>query len=238
MRVLDLFCGSGGATYGYMQQWPDAEYVGVDIDPEPLRNYPGEKVQADALDTGLDLASFDLIHASPPCQEYSASRVLHTVEYPKLVADVRDMLDAAGVASYVIENVEGPTGLATQPTLDGRYGTTLCGTMFGLQVRRHRVFETTWNVAPGCCYHERLPVVRAESAHWREQYRDAYKERCKTEGRVYTSFADHLREDMGLDGLMSISAALESFPPAYTAWLAADFDNNRVHQNVTERPTG
>ena len=230
-RVLDLFCGSGGATHGYMRQWPDAEFVGVDLDPQPLKRYPGRQVLADALDSGLDLASFDLVHASPPCQEYSKSSNLHSKVYPKLVADVRDMLDRAGVSAYVIENVEGPTGLATQPTLDGRFGTMLCGTAFGLQVRRHRVFETTWNIAPGVCHHERLPVVRAESAYWKSDYRDPYRQRCKDEGRPYTSFAAHLRTDMGLDGLMSTTAACESFPPAYTEWIAQSYDAN--HNEAT-----
>ena len=86
------------------------------------------------------------------------------------------------------------------------------------------MFETTWNSAPGVCYHESLPIVRAESAYWNDAYRARYKQRCKDEGRRYTSIEAHLREDMGLDGLMSVAAACESFPPAYTAWIAADFD--------------
>lgn len=70
MRILDLFCGAGGAAMGYHRAFPDAEIVGVDIKPQP--RYPFEFVQSDALE--VDLAGFDLIHASPPCQSFTAYR--------------------------------------------------------------------------------------------------------------------------------------------------------------------
>jgi DNA (cytosine-5)-methyltransferase 1 len=134
-RILDLFCGAGGASAGYARAGFDV--VGVDLNPQP--RYPFEFHQADALTFPLD--GFDAIHASPPCQAYSTMRrgLWKDREHPDLIAPIRDRLIGADVP-YVIENVEGARRLLVNPVL-------LCGTMFGLgtkegnQLRRHRYFE-------------------------------------------------------------------------------------------------
>src|SRR3989338_1067821 len=105
LRILALLCCAGGAAIGYSQA--GFEVVGVDIKPQP--NYPLSFIQTDAL--ALDpefIASFDAIHASPPCQSYSdlAKRNGNADEWPRLIEPVRDMLVRSGLP-YVIENVEG-----------------------------------------------------------------------------------------------------------------------------------
>ena len=67
MRLLDLFCGAGGAAMGYHQAG-FTEIVGVDIEPQP--NYPFEFVQADVTKWPYEwfAAKVDLVHASPPCR--------------------------------------------------------------------------------------------------------------------------------------------------------------------------
>ena len=135
MRILDLFCGAGGASMGYHRAFPDAEIVGVDINPQP--RYPFRFVQADAMSLASAasyLKRFDLVHASPPCQRYSdlAKRNGNAHEWPDFIDPVRQLLQGAG-RHYVIENVEGAP--LENPI-------TLCGTMFpGLRVLRHRLFE-------------------------------------------------------------------------------------------------
>lgn len=136
-RLLDLFCGAGGAAMGYHRA--GFEVVGVDLNPQP--NYPFEFHQADAMT--FELPGFDAIHASPPCQAYSAGKNmwhgrLPADRHPDLVDATRARLVAVGVP-YVIENVEGAP-------LENFV--VLCGDMFGLGVKRHRLFETSfmiWN---------------------------------------------------------------------------------------------
>lgn len=132
MRCLDLFCGAGGAGMGYHQA--GFEVVGWDIEHHP--DYPFEHHVGDALEVLADVdyvRSFDLVHASPPCQAYTNAAKIMRHTHPDLVDPVRQLLESAGVP-YVIENVPGA------PLL---HPITLCGAMFpGLKTYRHRLFES------------------------------------------------------------------------------------------------
>ena len=155
MRLLDLFCGAGGAAMGYSRADFD-QIVGVDIKPQP--RYPFEFVQADALEYlaehGYD---YDAIHASPPCQGYS---IMHNLpwlrgrDYPLLLLPTLEMLEGLG-KPYVVENVmgarHGSKTLRKRGLEDhGLKAGWLCGTMFGLPFYRHRLFATNWLwLAPG-----------------------------------------------------------------------------------------
>jgi DNA (cytosine-5)-methyltransferase 1 len=150
-RILDLFCGAGGAAMGYSRAGFDV--VGVDIAKQP--HYPFEFIQADALDVlewltdyatfrmdedryPLDLTTFEAIHASPPCQAFTAYRRTGNVgEYPDLIAPTRGLLEATGLA-WVMENVAGAPLI--EPLM-------LCGSMFDLDVQRHRYFESNVRLA-------------------------------------------------------------------------------------------
>ena len=130
-RLLDLFCGAGGCSVGYARA--GFEVVGVDINPQP--RYPFEFHQGDAMTCPLD--GFDVIHASPPCQDHSPlkSRAgLHDTGW--MLDEISERLRASGLV-YVIENVAG----AKMPT-----SLMLCGGMFGLRVYRHRRFEIALEV--------------------------------------------------------------------------------------------
>ena len=125
-RLLDLFCGAGGAAMGYHRAGFDV--TGVDLEPQP--HYPFTFAQADAMTFPLD--GFDAIHASPPCQAYSTGAPgRKRDDHPDLLAPVRERLQATGLP-YVIENV------ATAP-MPG--SVLLCGSTFGLPLIRHRRFE-------------------------------------------------------------------------------------------------
>lgn len=189
-RLLDLFCGAGGAAMGYHRAGFDV--VGVDIEPQP--NYPFEFHQADALEYPLD--GFDAIHASPPCQGYSVTAPLHPeADCPKLIKPVRQRLQGT-TAAYVIENVPGA------PLMNA---VTLCGTQFGLRTRRHRLFETSWRLfalMPPCVAHDEAPVQ--VFGHGGDSSR-------------YWTMHDW-REAMGIDWMKRDELA-EAIPPAYTEWI-------------------
>lgn len=99
---------------------------------------------------------FDAVHASPPCQAHSTiakqQRVRRPGEYDErhvdLVAETRELLKATGLP-YVIENVRGA------PLINP---IQLCGSSFGLDVRRHRLFECSFPLmAPPCAHYWQTP---------------------------------------------------------------------------------
>ena len=102
-RLLDLFCGAGGAAMGYYRAGFDV--VGVGIKPQP--RYQFEFHQGDALEyCAAHGYEFDVIHASPPCQAYSVTKSIHNNDHPALVDATRDVLIATS-NFYVIETVVG-----------------------------------------------------------------------------------------------------------------------------------
>ncbi len=135
MRILDLFCGAGGASMGYHDAGFDV--VGVDINPQ--RHYPFEFHQGDALKFLLQhWQEFDAFHASPPCQAWTLAQRIQGNEHPDFVTSTRAAFELIG-KPWAIENVEGA------PL---RKPITLCGGMFhGLSVYRHRLFESNVQIA-------------------------------------------------------------------------------------------
>jgi DNA (cytosine-5)-methyltransferase 1 len=126
------------------------EVSGIDIVDQP--NYPFSFEQGDALEVFGALAPYagvyyDAIHASPPCQGYSLLRHRTGASYPLLIEPVRELLRETGLP-YVIENVEGA------PLIDP---IRLCGSSFGLQVWRHRLFECSFPVMAAPCSHRLCP---------------------------------------------------------------------------------
>ena len=187
------------------------EVVGVDIDPQP--RYPFEFIQADALTLDKDfLASFDAIHASPPCQSYSdlAKRNGNGHMWPRLVEPTRELLQSLGVP-YIIENVEGA------PLLDP---VVLCGTMFpGLRVLRHRLFES--NIELTSPAHGKHPLVFTHDkrkAHYGKL--DQNTSFVQVTGGGNSSIAN-AKDALGIDW-MNKHELNESIPPVYTEYLGQE----------------
>ena len=223
-RLLDLFCGAGGASVGYSRA--GFEVVGVDIKPQP--NYPFEFHRCDALlylaemndyDTrgGTGIRSFDAIHASPPCQRFARISAVHgrAHEHEDLVASTRSLLQDTGLP-YVIENVmEAPLQDAT----------LLCGAAFGLgatgtkdgkwrPLRRHRLFEASFFLQSMGCACDGTEAVGVYGG-------GGPQHKTVRNGGVNRGYMGDRRERqqaMGIDW-MDTRELSQAIPPAYTEFI-------------------
>lgn len=210
MKCLDLYCGGGGAGHGYYLAGFDV--TGVDINPQPKHPAHMQFIEGDALEVLKDIdycRQFDLIHASPVCKRYSTiTKTAKTQEqHPDDIPVVRGLLEKIG-KPYVIENVPGA------PLKDY---VELCGTMFGLNVIRHRWFEcwpTVW-FPPFTCNHQKRVVKHGRKPN-----------RAKHYAAVTGHFSDvaFAQESMGIDWLGQKELAL-AIPPAYTEWIGNQMKN-------------
>lgn len=225
--LLDLFCGAGGAAMGYHRAGFDV--IGVDLAPQ--KNYPFTFEQADALDYLREEIRFsgrkvDVVHASPPCQRFSAMTrgrwqdraALHL----DLVGPTRELLATLGVP-FVIENVEGSPLVAP---------VKLCGTMFGLgtsegaQLRRHRMFECSWPLvhALRCAHNDGSPIgVYGGGQHPARRRPATIGVWGNAGGFSVRDQVEHWgvaarREAMGVDWMRGKSLS-QAIPPAYTEYL-------------------
>lgn len=211
-RLLDLFCGEGGCSAGYARA--GFEVVGVDL--EPKERYPFEFHQADALEfLATHGHEFDAIHASPPCHDHSnvtgRNRKSTGTKGTGWMLDETITRLAAYDVPWVVENVE----TAQMPNRFHRI--KLCGSMFGLDVRRHRWFAS--NIAllqPQCAHYLQTPRFRSLDSR--------QKSMASVIGvHGHTNYAGELelrRAAMGIDW-MDNAGLTQAIPPAYTEFVGA-----------------
>ena len=236
-RILDLFCGAGGAAFGYSRAGFN-EIVGVDIAPQP--RYPFTFVQADALEYLAEHGrDFDAIHASPPCQRFTALKTMwNSREHQDWLTPTRALLQTTS-RPYVIENVPNAP-------MEGTY-VVLCGSMFGLgtgdaELRRHRLFEVSgfYLLTPRCLHYQRHLVIGVYGGHGRDRRRTVgvygdgnghdYRKHPATVAVTghsgggsardgYQQFStDQRREAMGIDWMTGEELS-QAIPPAYTEFI-------------------
>ena len=203
MKLLDLFCGAGGASAGYAAA--GFEVHGVDL--KHGKRYPYTFVRADVLDILRDknyLNQFDVIHAGPPCQTHSITQHLRnaqgkTTSKLDLIPETRAALIKSG-KPYIIENVPG------SPLINP---IQLCGSSFGLKVRRHRLFESNMALVGSVCDHKSQgrPIGVYGSLN------DEIPKGGKTAATI-----DEARNAMGISWAIW-TELVEAIPPAYTKYL-------------------
>jgi len=191
-KLADFYSCAGGGAVGYDRA--GFEVTGIDIRPVP--HYPFEFIQGDALELLADaefLSQFDAIHASPTCQTFArvtawrGSRDNH----PDLLTPTLALLEGVTVP-WVVENV---------PEAGLRPDFRLCGTQFGLPVRRHRDFQcgnwSSYELMPGCQCNRNPSLLPFEH-------------------KAERAFADA----MGCTW-MSSKEARQAIPPAYTEFIGS-----------------
>jgi DNA (cytosine-5)-methyltransferase 1 len=208
MQALDLFCCAGGASAGLVRAGFDV--TGVDIDPQP--NYPWRFIQQDALSVRVDfIRRFDFVWASPPCQFATAykRRKEHVKPSLNLIPATRALLELAGVP-YVIENVQGAKGELRNPSM-------LCGSSFGLDIRRHRYFETQGFEIPDLPCDHGWQTPRFPPATNRKNLRST------VEVGVWRIPMDVQQRAMGGCEWMERRELSQAIPPAYSSHIARAF---------------
>jgi len=199
-KLLDLFCGAGGAGEGYRRAGFDV--TGIDIKPQ--KNNPHKFIQTDALDYVEQYGhQYDVIHASPPCQRFSPASNLSNVknDYPDLISTTRSLLIATG-KPYVIENV--PRAPLFSPL-------RLSGMMFDLDVIRERWFECNPSI-----YFSPIPKRKYRSTIKLGQFPDVGNQYHCVVGNFKN--LDYARQAMGIDWMTRDELA-QAIPPVYTEYI-------------------
>jgi DNA (cytosine-5)-methyltransferase 1 len=181
------------------------EVTGVDIKNQ--KRFPFEFIQADALEVLKDKAflnSFDVIHASPPCQTHSSTKHLRnaqgkTTTKIDLIPQTRAALIESG-KPYVIENVPGA------PLINP---IQMCGSAFGLAVRRHRLFESNFELIGSICDHKKQGKPVGIYGSMRDEIPN---------GGHTAKTIQQAREAMGIDWMIW-GELVEAIPPAYTEFI-------------------
>lgn len=231
-KLLDLYACEGGAGVGYQRAGFDV--YGVDINPQPLN--PNPICVSDAVElvgrmavrdapfkhkdgrvAWLTLDDFAAIHASPPCQAHSTITPDKS-KHLDLIPATRDALEATGLP-YIIENVDGAKAELIDPV-------RLCGSSFGMKVRRHRWFESNvFLLAPACDHATQGQPVGVYGDHG-----DASGAVPRPGGGsrgIKARDLDHAREVMGMPWASWYGCA-QAIPPAYSEYLGGQLINALV----------
>ena len=242
-KLLDLFCGAGGAGMGYHRA--GFEVTGVDLYPQ--KRYPFEFIQSDAVAYVTEYGwMYDAIHASPPCQAHSQITPDKS-KHIDLIPQTRFALEATA-KPYVIENVMGARRALRNPVM-------LCGADFGLKVYRHRLFESNVLLMtfPHQPHRDNTPraghglsekgFISVTSGGSSLVVRRAGKRKSGQSGISENGFvsvvghfsgADYCRMAMGIDWMTRDELA-QAIPPAFTEYIGQQLMRAIENQSTKEK---
>jgi len=217
LKLLDLFCGAGGASQGYA----DAGFEVTGIDVKHGKRYPFTYIRGDVRDylNPEFLQQFDVIAASPPCQTFSATKHLRNAQGKStskvnMIPEVREALIASG-KPYVIENV--PNAPLINPV-------QVCGSAFDLKVRRHRLFESNIFLTGSWCDHKNQGKPIGIYGSMRDEI---------PHGGHTAKTMPEAHDAMGIDWMIW-GELVESIPPAYTRYIGMQICD-AIHSHIVRR---
>jgi DNA (cytosine-5)-methyltransferase 1 len=108
VRVLDLFCGAGGFSYGFTSL-SNGMHLAIDNDPNPLLTFSSNFQDAQILQQDIGMlhttdiehrmgSSPDVIIASPPCEEFSLAN-------PRSNASAAERIYGQGTARLLLDTI-------------------------------------------------------------------------------------------------------------------------------------
>jgi len=130
---------------------------------------------------------------------------------------VRDALINAN-RIYVIENV--PNAPLINPV-------QLCGSAFGLKVRRHRLFESNFALKGTDCHHKQQGKPVGIYGSMRDEIPN---------GGHTAKTMDQANEAMGIDWMIW-GELVESIPPAYTHYIGQQLSTEVIHRGYKTNDT-
>jgi DNA (cytosine-5)-methyltransferase 1 len=217
-RLLDLYCGAGGAAMGYHRV--GFEVIGVDYVPQ--HNYPFRRHIMKALEflqsPTFDRYNFHAIHASPPCQYHSRLSNLerNAIGHRDHIRELRSALEMTGLP-YVIENVEGAN--LKDPAL-------ICGASIqGIYTIRHRLFETNFTLVGINCPKDQYGYI----AHPRTRRTDVSSKYINSDFK--NCRVSDIRIGFGIDW-MTRRELQEAIPPAYTEYVGRQLKSHLLDRLI------
>ncbi|TPM61111.1 DNA cytosine methyltransferase [Mesorhizobium sp. B2-2-4] len=114
-RIIDLFCGAGGMTLGFVDPRYGGGFVsvlGLDNDESATRthsiNFPGESICANIEEwvATSDIPKADIVVGGPPCQGFSLLNKARSGDARRALWEpYLDVVKASGARIFVMENV-------------------------------------------------------------------------------------------------------------------------------------
>ncbi len=258
-RIADVCCCGGLAADGYAAVFGAAAVSGFDLEPQPDYPYPFTQVDGIAWMNTDEPEQFDALHQSWPCQALTTAGHLRTAQggkskYPNLLTPGLALTrERWNHKPWILENVDDNQGKARaiMAPREGESLIMLCGSMFGLQVQRHRLFLANFPLRqpapapnpPGVksrskyrdlgCRHHTFPLdpISGKPRPWGVWHVAA--DSVPDGGRTARD-AEHGRQVMGVARSLPWGKLKEGFPPAYTSWVGADLLAELVRRRAAD----